>query len=117
MSKYRLYNFDASFRRDQNYFDYNLFANPLNPTNVTPVVLVNNSPHAYYSGRHMYDFGFTLLPQHRFSLDLDYNRNHVTGPSLQRSRGHGRTAFSAFGQHPRRIPYRRELAREPEDNC
>lgn len=82
MSKYRLYTFDASFRRDQNYFDYNLFANPLNPTNVTPVVLVNSSPHAYFNGRHMYDFGFTLLPQHRFSLDLDYNRNRVTGPSF-----------------------------------
>jgi hypothetical protein len=82
VSKYRWYNFNASFRRDQNYFDYNLFANPLNPTNVTPVVLVNRSPHAYFSGRHMYDFGLTLLPQHRFSVDLDYSRNHVTGPSF-----------------------------------
>jgi hypothetical protein len=49
--KYRWYNFSASFRRDQNYFDYNLFANPLNPTDVSPVVLVNRSPHAYSSGR------------------------------------------------------------------
>lgn len=82
VSKYRWYDFNASFRRDQNYFDYNLFANPLNPTNVTPVVLVDQSPHAYYSGRHMYNFGFTLLPQRRFSVDFDYRRNHVTGPSF-----------------------------------
>ena len=80
--KYHLYNFSASFRRDQNYFDYNLFANPLNPATATPVVNVNNSPHGYYNRRRMYDFGLTLFPQRRFSILLDYNRNRVEGTSF-----------------------------------
>lgn len=80
--KYRLYNFTASFRRDQNYFNYDLFANPLNAPTATPVINVNNSPHAYYNGRHMYDFGLTIFPQRRFSIILDYNRNRQYGPSF-----------------------------------
>lgn len=80
--KYRLYNFSASFRRYQNYFDYNLFANPLNPPTATPVVNVNSSPHGYYNSRRMYDFGLTLFPQRRFTILLDYNRNRVEGPSF-----------------------------------
>ena len=31
MSKNKWYDFDGSFRRDRNYWDYNLLANPLNP--------------------------------------------------------------------------------------
>jgi len=80
--KYRLYNFTASFRRNQNYFNYNLFANPLNPPTATPIVNVNDSPHAYYNRRRMYDLGLTLFPQQRFSVLLDYNRNRVEGPSF-----------------------------------
>ena len=80
--KYRLYNFSASFRRDQNYFDYNLFANPLNPPTATPVVNVNTSPHAYYNPRRMYNFGLTLFAQRRLSILLDYNRNRVEGTSF-----------------------------------
>jgi len=80
--KYHLYNFNASFRRDQNYFDYDLFGNPLNPPTATPAVNIDHSPHAYYNGRHMYDFGLTLFPQRRFSVLLDYNRNRQEGPSF-----------------------------------
>jgi hypothetical protein len=80
--KYRLFNFTASFRRDQNFFDYDLFANPLNPPTATPVVNVDRSPHAYYNRRRMYDFGLTLFPQRRFSILLDYNRNRMEGPSF-----------------------------------
>ena len=80
--KYHLYNFTASYRRDQNFFDYDLFANPLNPPTATPVVNVNNSPHSYYNRRRMYDFGLTLFPQRRVSILLDYSRNRVEGPSF-----------------------------------
>lgn len=80
--KYRLYNFNASFRRDQNFFDYDLFANPLNPPTATPVINVNQSPHGYYNRRRMYDFGLTLFPQQRISILLDYNRNRVEGTSF-----------------------------------
>jgi hypothetical protein len=80
--KYRVLNFTASFRRDQNFFDYDLFANPLNPPTATPVVNVNNSPHGYYNRRRMYDFGVTLFPQRRFSILLDYSRNRMEGTSF-----------------------------------
>lgn len=80
--KYRMFNFTASFRRDQNFFDYDLFANPLNPPTATPIVNVNNSPHGYYNRRRMYDFGLTLFPQRRFSILLDYNRNRMEGSSF-----------------------------------
>jgi hypothetical protein len=80
--KYRIYDFTASFRRDQNYFNYDLFANPLNPPTATPVVNVDNSPHAYYNQRHMYDFGLKLFPQRRFTVLLDYNRNRIYGQSF-----------------------------------
>ncbi len=80
--KYHLYNFTGSFRRDQNFFDYDLFANPLNPPTATPVVNVNDSPHGYYNRRRMYDFGLTLFPQRRFSILLDYSRNRVEGQSF-----------------------------------
>ncbi len=80
--KYRVYNFTASFRRDQNYFDFDLFANPLNPPTTTPAVNVNLSPHGYYNRRRMYDFGLTLFPQQRFTILLDYNRNRVEGSSF-----------------------------------
>ena len=80
--KYRLFNFTASFRRIQNFFDYDLFANPLNPPTATPIVNVNNSPHGYYNRRRMYDFGLTLFPQRRFSILLDYSRNRMEGTSF-----------------------------------
>ena len=55
LSKSRAYDFTFLFRRDQNYFDYNLLANPLNPTTATPYRPVNESPHSYYTRRRMYD--------------------------------------------------------------
>ena len=35
VSKYHVYDFTGLFRRDQNYFDYDLLANPLNPPSST----------------------------------------------------------------------------------
>jgi len=82
MSKLGWYNFNGSFRRDLNYFDYDLFANPLNFPTSTPFLPVNTSPHAYYTTRRMYDFALTLFPQRRVSMRLGYNRNRSEGPSL-----------------------------------
>ncbi len=45
MSKGKWYDFSGIFRRDQNYWDYDLLANPLNPTSSNPDVPINNSPH------------------------------------------------------------------------
>src|SRR5690348_13475088 len=44
-SKDNWYDFNFSFRRDHNFFDYNLLANPLNPPTSVPNIPVRFSPH------------------------------------------------------------------------
>lgn len=82
MSKVKWYNFNATFRRDQNYFDYDLFANPLNPPTSTPNIPVGSSPHGYFNVRRMYDLNLVLLPQSRVSFRLGFNRVRNEGPSF-----------------------------------
>ncbi len=86
ISKVKAYNFSGSWRRDQNYFDYNLLANPLNPpttgTPAYPNASVNFSPHALQLRRRNTDLALTLLPQSAVSIRLGYVRNNMTGPSL-----------------------------------
>ena len=47
VSKYRWYTFTGSYQHMQNYFDYDLFANPLNPPTGSPFIPILNSPHSY----------------------------------------------------------------------
>jgi hypothetical protein len=84
ITKRGLYNLGVNFRRDQNYFDYDLLANPLNLASTTalPTIYVNNSPHRMYLRRRMYDLNLTLLPQHTFSFRIDFSRNRNEGPSF-----------------------------------
>jgi hypothetical protein len=79
VSKNRLYNFNFTFRRDQNVWDYNLLANPLNPPNT--YVQVDNSPHRMDTRRRAYDTNLTLFPQSAVRLRLGYARNVNEGPS------------------------------------
>ena len=84
-AKHGLYDFRFSFRRYQNYFDYNLLANPLNPTSTNPAlptIFVNTSPHLYNDDRRMYDYSLVLLPQKTISFRFDYFRNTNEGPSF-----------------------------------
>jgi len=80
--KDKWYNFQASFRRDQNFFDYDLLANPLNPPTSTPSVPVLDSPHEFATTRRMSDVDLTLLPQSKLTFRLGYSRNNMTGPSF-----------------------------------
>lgn len=82
ISKYGKYDFTALFRRDKNYFDYDLFANPLNPPTSTPSIPVDFSPHSMFTTRRMYDFGLTLLPQSKFGVRMGFSRNRAEGPSF-----------------------------------
>jgi hypothetical protein len=82
ISKYQWYTFTGSYQHIQNYFDYNLFANPLNPPTGSPFIPILNSPHAYYNRQNLYNFGIVVLPMHRLSFRLDYNRNRFIGPSF-----------------------------------
>ncbi|HEY7615792.1 MAG TPA: hypothetical protein VH744_03240, partial [Terriglobales bacterium] len=80
VSKNKWYNFGMTFRRDQNFWDYNLQANPLNPSN--PFIPVNNSPHAFLTTRRAYDYNLTLFPQSAVRFRLAYTRNNAEGPSF-----------------------------------
>lgn len=86
--KNKWYNFGFTYRRDKNYWDYNLLANPLNPA--TPFTnapagfdpVINVSPHATQLVRRMYDYNLTLMPQSPIRIRLGYSRNISEGPSL-----------------------------------
>jgi len=82
VSKNLWYDFGLSFRRDRNFFDYNLLANPLNPPISTPSIPVPFSPHQMQIARRMYDANLTLLPESRFSIRLGFSRNRSEGPSF-----------------------------------
>jgi hypothetical protein len=81
MDKNKWYDFRANFRRDQQNFDYNLLANPLNPPTSSPNIPVTLSPHNFGTRRRVSDFDLTLLPQSVISFRLGYSHNNMTGPS------------------------------------
>lgn len=80
VSKDRWYEFTGMFRRDVNFFDYNLLANPLNPTN--SYIQINDSPHTANLVRRMQDYSLVLAPQSRLRFRLSYGRNTNQGPSF-----------------------------------
>jgi hypothetical protein len=75
------YNLQGSFRRDQSFFNYDLLANPLNPSTSTPSIPVLSSPHVFDTTRRMTDVDLTLLPQSVVSFRFGYLHNNMTGPS------------------------------------
>ncbi len=100
MEKSHWYSFVALYRRSQNYFNYDLFANPLtlNPgiTNCSTVVggvvqpctavfnpkanyYYSNSPHLQATTHNLGDFNLTLFPQSVFSVRLGYLANYNNG--------------------------------------
>ena len=81
VSKNKWYNFDATFRRDRNYWDYNLLANPLNPSNSVPFVPITLSPHLFQLSRDMTLLNLTMLPESRVRFRLGYLHNNSYGPS------------------------------------
>jgi len=81
VDKNRWYDFRANFRRDQTDFNYNLLANPLNPSTSSPNIPVTFSPHNFGTRRRMSDFDLTLLPQSAISFRIGYSHNNMTGPS------------------------------------
>jgi len=89
IAKNRWYNFDALFRRDENYFNYSLLANPLNPVappfanapaGFNPVIA--SSPHSFNTRRRMSDYSLLLVPESRVRFRLGYSRNVSEGPSF-----------------------------------
>jgi len=82
IEKIKWYDFRLLFRRDKNFWDYNLLANPLNPANSVPALALANSPHAMDLVRRMQDYDLTLLPQSRLRFRLGYSRNVNEGPGF-----------------------------------
>ena len=92
-SKGKLYEFTGLFRRDRQYFDYDLLSNPLVPANVTSPIgtatstelytfpQVNYSPVLYNSVRRMTDTDVTVLPLSRVTIRGGYSQNIFAGPS------------------------------------
>src|SRR6202142_1635508 len=98
ISKNKWYSFNGMFRKDENYWDYSLLANPLNPTtpvpnaplNFNPVLnaplnvvgtsLIGTSPHSFYTRRNMQNYNLTVLPDSKVRFRLGYDQNTVYGP-------------------------------------
>jgi len=80
--KGKIYSFNSSFRRDQNIFDYNLFANPLNPATSTPNLPIVNSPHEFLTTRRMSDANLSLFPVGNIRFKLGWSRVVNEGSSF-----------------------------------
>jgi hypothetical protein len=72
--KGKIYSFNAAFRRDQNIFDYDLFANPLNPASPTLNIPIVNSPHEFLLVRRMSDANLNLFPVNDIRFRLGWSR-------------------------------------------
>jgi hypothetical protein len=94
-SKGKFYDFSGLFRRDRQYFDYNLLGNPnLPPGQSIPIgpaaaptgsyawPQVTQSPFMYNTVRRMTDINLTLLPLSKVIFRVGYSQNVFQGPSL-----------------------------------
>lgn len=85
VSKGRLYNFQGLFRRDRQYFDYDLLGNPLVPTGLVSngytFPQVTSAPHSFNTVRRMTDVNLTLFPASKLSFRTGYSQNINQGPS------------------------------------
>jgi hypothetical protein len=82
IDKNKWYDFRLLFRRDKNFWDYNLLANPLNPSTSTPAVGIATSPHSLDLVRRMQDYDLTLMPQSRVRLRLGFSHDRDQGPGF-----------------------------------
>ncbi len=96
--KGRLYEFSGMFRRDRQYFDYDLLGNPNipaglstpigptgAPTGSLPWRQVTQSPFLFNTVRRMTDTHLTLLPLSKVTFRAGYSHNTFEGPSLSPS--------------------------------
>ena len=96
--KNRLYDFSGLFRRDRQYFDYDLLGNPNIPSGQSIPIgpsgaptgsyawpQVRQSPFLYNTVRRMTDTSVTLVPLSKVSYRAGYSQNVFQGPSLSPS--------------------------------
>ncbi|MBB6143850.1 hypothetical protein HNQ77_001799 [Silvibacterium bohemicum] len=93
--KGKLYEFSGTFRRDRQYFDYNLLGNPnipsgqsipIGPSNAPTGSLAwpqaQQSPFLYNTVRRMTDTSLTIFPLSKVTYRVGYSQNVMEGPSL-----------------------------------
>ncbi|HME59579.1 MAG TPA: hypothetical protein VKF63_14635 [Terracidiphilus sp.] len=91
-SKGKIYEFAGTFRRDRQYFDYDLLSNPNINTGLsipitgstTPLAWpqVMQSPVMFNTVRRMTDTNLTLFPLSKVTYRAGYSQNIFQGPSL-----------------------------------
>ncbi len=74
ISKGKAYDFAFNFRRDQQVFDYNLLANPLNPPTSSPNVPILQTPHEFLTVRRMTDATLRLFPVGKVRFQLGWSQ-------------------------------------------
>lgn len=109
IDKNKWFDFRVLFRRDKNFWDYNLFVNPLNPAGLNPAgspttgcivspptsanpglpgycsspsIAETNSPHEMDLVRRMQDYDLTLFPQSRIRFRLGFSHDRDEGPGF-----------------------------------
>ncbi|KAA6460203.1 hypothetical protein DYQ86_14245 [Acidobacteria bacterium AB60] len=95
--KGKIYEFSGLFRRDRQYFDYDLLGNPNIVPNKIPIGPskaptgtfawgpVTQSPVMFNSARRMTDTSLTLYPLSTWTARVGYSRYNFEGPSLSPS--------------------------------
>ena len=109
VSKAKLYEFNGNFRRNRQYFDYNLLGNPNLPKGISVPIGLSTAPvgqlawpqvqHSSVmtnSVRRMTDSELILYPLSTFSVHFGYSQNIMQGPSLLPSRSGGILKYSAL---------------------
>jgi hypothetical protein len=104
-SKGKLYEFSGIFRRDRQYFDYDLLNNPNIPNGLSipigpggslgqfAIPQVRQSPVLFNTVRRMTDTELTLFPISKLTVRLGYAQDIFQGPSRSPSRSVGKTQF------------------------
>lgn len=94
VAKNTWYKFDALFRKDENFWDYSLQANPINPAapfangpagfggTVCTACVLNFSPHNMNTRRKLGDYNLIVRPESPVRLRMGYSRNIVEGPAF-----------------------------------
>jgi hypothetical protein len=104
ISKGKLYEFSGLFRRDRQYFDYNLLGNTNTPVLTAPYGLVNGNATAasapwpqerdsevlYNTVRRMLDTNLTILPLSKVTFRVAYSHGIFQGPTLSPARSVGK---------------------------
>ncbi len=94
-TKGKLYDFSGLFRRDRQYFDYDLLGNPNIPYGQTLAIgpaaaptgafawpQLRQSPFMFNTVRRMLDTNLTILPLSKVTFRAGYSQNIFQGPSL-----------------------------------